>query len=142
MPTPMSAERAREFLAEGNRSAVLATVRADGRPHAVPVWYAPDGADLVVNISQDTVKGRAIAASGQVALVVQEDAPPYTFVTVDGTAEIVTDPTRVRAGSELIARRYLPAEAVDGFVGYATAPGKVLVVIHPAHTVGVDAVAG
>ncbi|HWD01297.1 MAG TPA: PPOX class F420-dependent oxidoreductase [Amycolatopsis sp.] len=142
MPTPMSAERTREFLTEGTRSAVLATVRPDGRPHAVPVWYAPDGADLVINISQDSVKGRAIAASGQVALTVQEDVPPYSFATVDGTAEVVTDPARVRAGSELIARRYLPAEAVDGFVGFSTAPGKVLVVIHPDHTVGVDAVAG
>ncbi|MEV8610646.1 pyridoxamine 5'-phosphate oxidase family protein [Amycolatopsis sp. NPDC051373] len=104
MATPMSAERARTFLIEGSRSAIFVTVRADGRPHAVPVWFAA--------------------------------------VSVNGTAEIVTDPARVRSGSELIARRYLPAEGVDQFVGYATSPGKVLVVVHPSHTTGVDAVAG
>ncbi|WP_432844763.1 PPOX class F420-dependent oxidoreductase [Amycolatopsis sp. CA-161197] len=142
MATPMSAERARAYLAEGNRSAIFVTVRADGRPHAVPVWFATDGDDLLVNITQDSVKGRAIAASAEVALTVHDDVAPYSFVSVNGTAEIVTDPTRVRSGSELIARRYLPAEGVDQFVGYATSPGKVLIAVHPTHTTGVDAVAG
>ncbi|MGW4488944.1 PPOX class F420-dependent oxidoreductase [Amycolatopsis sp. NPDC004368] len=142
MATPMSPERCRAFLAEGTRSAIFVTVRPDGRPHAVPVWYAPDGDDLLVNITQDSVKGRALASSAEVAMTVHDDAPPYSFVSVNGTAEVVTDPARVRSGSELIARRYLPAEGVEGFVGYATAPGKVLVVVHPTHTAGVDAVAG
>lgn len=29
----------RAFLLEGTRTAKLATVRKDGRPHVVPVWF-------------------------------------------------------------------------------------------------------
>ena len=31
------------FLRDRARTAVLATVRADGRPHAAPVWFDLDG---------------------------------------------------------------------------------------------------
>jgi hypothetical protein len=34
----------------------LATTRADGRPHVVPIWFVLDGDDLVFNTGADTVK--------------------------------------------------------------------------------------
>lgn len=142
MPEPMTPERGREFLAEGQRSAVLATVRPDGRPHAVPLWYAVDGEDVLINVSADSVKGRAIAGEPRVALSIHEDVPPYSFVMVEGTAEVVTDPDEIRRGATEIARRYLPAEAVDGFVGYGTSEGKVGVRIRVDRITGVDRVAG
>ena len=142
MPEPMTPDRSREFLAEGQRSAVLATVRPDGRPHAVPLWYAVDGDTVLINVSADSAKGRAIAHEPRVTLSVHEDVPPYSFLMVDGTAEIVTDPDEIRRDAGKIARRYLPAEAVDGFVGYATSPGKVGVRIRVDRLTGVDRVAG
>ena len=60
MPQQMTPEQRRAFLTEGTRTAVIATVRADGRPHAAPVWYALDGDDVLINMSEDTVKGRAL----------------------------------------------------------------------------------
>jgi PPOX class probable F420-dependent enzyme len=142
MPEQMTPERGREFLAEGQRSAVLATVRPDGRPHAVPLWYALDGDHVIINVSADSVKGRAIVSEPRVTLSVHEDVPPYSFVMVDGTAEVVTDPDEIRRDATEIARRYLPSEAVDGFVGYATSPGKVGVRIRVDRLTGVDRVAG
>jgi len=142
MPEPMTPDRSREFLAEGQRSAVLATVRPDGRPHAVPLWFAVDGDDVLINVSADSAKGRAIAHEPRVTLSVHEDVPPYSFLMVEGTAEIVTDPDEIRRGAAEIARRYLPSEAVDGFVGYGTAPGKVGVRIRVDRLTGVDRVAG
>ncbi|RJQ80669.1 PPOX class F420-dependent oxidoreductase [Amycolatopsis panacis] len=142
MPTTMTPGRALAFLAEGTRSAVLATVRPDGRPHAVPLWYAVDGSDVLLNLSRDSVKGRNLDNTPTLALTVHDDVAPYSFVTVEGDGEIVADPAQVRAGAEAIARRYLPAEARDGYVGYAVSPGKVLVRVRPARLTGVDAVAG
>ena len=40
----------------------LATVRADGRPHLAPVWYAVDEDGTVLfNTGETTVKGRNLA---------------------------------------------------------------------------------
>ena len=37
----------RSFLLTGARTAKLATVRPDSRPHVAPVWFTLDGDDLV-----------------------------------------------------------------------------------------------
>src|SRR5262245_7936830 len=107
MPQPMTDEARRAFLTTGTRTSVLATTRADGRPHAVPVWYGLDGDDILLNISANTVKAKAIRRDPRVTVVVDDDAPPYAFVMVEGDAELVTEPAALRAGSEVIARHYL-----------------------------------
>ena len=142
MPQTMNAEQRRAFMAAGTRSAVMATTRADGRPHAVPVWYAMDGDDVLVNTGADTVKGRDLARDPRVALVVHDDRPPYAFVMVEGVAELLGEPEAVRAGSALIGRHYLDPQALDGWVAYATSPGKVLVRVRPTNVVAVDKVGG
>jgi nitroimidazol reductase NimA-like FMN-containing flavoprotein (pyridoxamine 5'-phosphate oxidase superfamily) len=38
----MTADEVRAFLAAGPRTGTLATLRADGRPHATPFWYDVD----------------------------------------------------------------------------------------------------
>nr|MBA2713767.1 pyridoxamine 5'-phosphate oxidase family protein [Rubrobacteraceae bacterium] len=35
----MKEEEYKGFLLDRARTAILATVRADGRPHAAPVWF-------------------------------------------------------------------------------------------------------
>ena len=39
----MSEEEYLGFLTSGTKTGKLATVRADGRPHVVPVWFAARG---------------------------------------------------------------------------------------------------
>ena len=38
-----------EFLSDGTRTAKLATVRKDGRPHVAPIWYDLDGDEVFMN---------------------------------------------------------------------------------------------
>jgi PPOX class probable F420-dependent enzyme len=140
MPQEMTPDARRAFLTEGARTAVLATTRADGRPHAVPVWYGMDGDDILVNITAETVKGKALRRDPRVTVVVDDDAPPYAFVMVEGDAELVGEPGALRVGSEIIARHYLDGPAVDGWLEYATGPDKVLVRIRPTRVVAVDKV--
>jgi len=49
----MTTDEARAFLRERPRTAKLATVRADGRPHIAPVWFALDGAQWGRAMSPD-----------------------------------------------------------------------------------------
>ncbi|GAA3435851.1 PPOX class F420-dependent oxidoreductase [Kutzneria kofuensis] len=142
MPEPMSLARQHEFLAEGARTAILVTMRSSGRPHAVPVWYALDGSDIVLFTGAATVKGRALQANPLVTVVVDDDRPPYSFVSVEGTAELSTDPAELRRCVELIANRYLPPDQAAGFVEYGTGPGNLLVRVRPTHVIAQDRVAG
>ncbi|MEU3626065.1 PPOX class F420-dependent enzyme [Amycolatopsis coloradensis] len=145
MPEKMTDDQRRAFLTEGTRTAVFATVRPDGRPHAVPVWFALDGDDVLVNLGADTVKGKALKENPCVSVVADDPRPPYSFVSVEGVAEIVSDPDEVRRGSALIAERYLGEagqETIDGWLAYATSPGKVLVRVRPKHLVAIAKVGG
>ena len=64
------ANKVRSFLtAVPPRTGIVATVRADGRPHAAPVWYAVDeDGSVLFNTGAATVKGRNLARSGWAAL--------------------------------------------------------------------------
>ena len=142
MPEPMSAARQREFLTEGARTAILVTVRASGQPHAVPVWYALDGDDVVLFTGADSVKGKAMRANPRVTLVVDDDQPPYAFVSVEGTAEITDDATELRRCAILISERYLPPAEAAQFVDYGSGPGNILVRIKATRVIAQDRVAG
>ncbi len=86
------------------RTGKLATVRADGRPHVAPIWYAvdDDGA-LCFNTCERTVKGRNLLREGRAAICVDDERPPFSFVTVEGEVEIVRDLGVVRQWAEPIA---------------------------------------
>ncbi|HEV2238245.1 MAG TPA: PPOX class F420-dependent oxidoreductase [Ktedonobacterales bacterium] len=80
----MNAEQTRAFLLAGSRTAQVATVRADGRPHVVPVWFALDGDDVIFTAGHDTVKARNIARDGRVSLCVEDPTPPFAYVMIEG----------------------------------------------------------
>jgi pyridoxine/pyridoxamine 5'-phosphate oxidase len=50
----------RTFLLSGTRTAKLATVRLEGRPHVGPVWFDLDGDHLIFMTGTGTVKGKNI----------------------------------------------------------------------------------
>ena len=54
---PMTRDELRAFLLEGTRTAKLATVRADGRPHVAPVWFDLGGASAVVHADSEAIHG-------------------------------------------------------------------------------------
>ena len=95
------------FLTEGTRTAKLATTRADGRPHVVPVWFVMDGDDILFSTSATSVKGRNLRRDGRVSLCVDDERPPYAFVRVDGVVKVSDDPGEVRRVSYRTALRYV-----------------------------------
>ena len=50
------------------RTAVLATVRADGRPHVAPIWFDLDDDILVFTTGENTVKARNMRRDSRVSL--------------------------------------------------------------------------
>jgi PPOX class probable F420-dependent enzyme len=88
---------ARKRLA-ASRIGHLATVRADGRPHVVPIVFAVEGsrvyaiADPKPKRGMDLLRHRNIAANPAVSLLVDEYHEPWRgiwWVRADGDARIV-----------------------------------------------------
>src|ERR1019366_10454008 len=106
---PMSAPEMRAFLtASPARTAKLATVRADGRPHVAPVWYlVDDDGTVVFSTGSSTVKGRNLAREGYAALCVDDDRPPFSFVIVEGVVEILEELAQVREWAARLGGRYM-----------------------------------
>ncbi|QDQ15235.1 PPOX class F420-dependent oxidoreductase [Streptomyces spectabilis] len=127
MAQKMTDEQWRAFVSQGTRTGKLSTVRADGSPHVAPIWFLLDGDDLVFNTGKDTVKGRNLARDGRVALCVDDDAPPFAFVVLQGRAELSEDLEQVRHWAARIGSRYMGEDRAEEFGARNGVPGELLV---------------
>ena len=137
MANAMSPEQIRAFLTDGTRTGKLATVRADGRPHIAPIWYALDeadnewGYDLIFNTGAETVKGRNIRRDNRVMLSVDDERPPFAFVLTEGIAEVSDDLAEMLPWATRIGGRYMGAEQAKAFGKRNTTAGELLVRLRP-----------
>lgn len=115
------------FLTAPPRPGIVATTRADGRPHAAPVWYDLDGDAIVFTTGADTVKGRNLASDPRMTLCVQDQEPPFSFVMVEGTAELIDDPDEVRRCATRLGGRYMGEERAEEYGARNAVPGELLV---------------
>jgi PPOX class probable F420-dependent enzyme len=125
----MSSEEVWAFLDGEVRPAILSTVRADGRPHAAPVWYVVDERTLVFNTGDDTVKGRNIARDPRVSMCVQDDRPPFAFVIVEGIAALTDD--GLLEWATQIGGRYMGAAQAAAYGARNGVPGELVVRVTP-----------
>jgi PPOX class probable F420-dependent enzyme len=137
----MTPERRREFLAQGTRTAMLATTRADGRPHVAPVWFVLDGDDLVFTTAATSVKGRTLARDPRVCLAVDEPVPPFSFVMVEGVATITEDPAELLHFATLLGGRYMGADSAEEYGRRNGGAGELLVRVTPARIVAQERIA-
>jgi PPOX class probable F420-dependent enzyme len=126
------------FLTEGTRTAKLATVRRDGRPHVVPVWFVLDGDDLLITTSNNSVKGRAMRRDPRVAACIDDDHPPFAFVMIEGTVTLVEDPHAVLTAATRIALRYVGPDKADAYGRLNGGDGTMAVRITPQNIVSED----
>lgn len=139
---PMSAEQCRAFLSHGSRTAKLATVRKDGRPHVAPVWFLLDGEDLVFMTHEDSVKGRTLARNPQVMISVDEEVFPYGFVLVEGAATCSRPATaELSDWSRRIAERYVPEDMIESTAERNAVEGELLVRVRVTKLIGAAGVA-
>jgi PPOX class probable F420-dependent enzyme len=132
---PMSESEVRDFLTSTPaRTAKLATVRADGRPHVAPVWFVlDDDGCLVFNTGQDTVKGRNLIREGRAAVCVDDDRPPFSFVVVEGSVEIIDDLAQVRDWAGRLGGRYMGEDRAEEYAERNGVAGELLVRLRPEH---------
>ena len=132
----MTAAEWRAFVAEPVRPAMLATVRPDGRPHVAPIWIDLDGDDSVMfTTGADTVKGRAVRADPRVAICVDDDQPPFSYVLLEGTAQVSDDLDEMLVWATRIGGRYMGAERAEEFGRRNAVDTELLVRVTPTRIV-------
>ncbi|KJY19313.1 MULTISPECIES: PPOX class F420-dependent oxidoreductase [Streptomyces] len=130
MAKKMTQEEWRAFVSHSTRTGKLSTVREDGSPHVAPIWFVLDGDSFVFNTGKDTVKGRNLARDGRVALCVDDDRPPFSYVVLQGRAEIsgyADDADGMLVWATRIAARYMGEEAAEAFGRRNAVPSELLV---------------
>lgn len=115
------------MLASPARTAKLAVVRADGSPHVAPVWVDLDDDQIVFMTAADTIKGKAILRDPRVSLCWDDESPPFSFVTIAGTAETTDDPEELLRWATRIAGRYMGAGLAEQYGRRNAVPPEMVV---------------
>ena len=132
----MTPEEYHQFMLGTARTGKLATVREDGRPHIAPIWFHMDGEVIVFMTNEATVKGRNIRRNPRVSLCVDDEKPPFAFVIIDGTAEIVQPtPAEFLEWSTRIATRYMGAELGSSYGKRNAVDGEYLIRLSPTRII-------
>lgn len=133
----MSRDEWLAFLRAPVRPAMLATTRAVGQPHLVPIWYdVDDDGSILFNTGATSVKGRNMRRDARVALCVQDDQPPASFLgptpfgtdcqrttaTGDPTGHskisVVEVPLHDAGSAQVVAEPHIPLSDFRGTPGY------------------------
>ncbi len=133
---PMTGEEIRRFIrSTPARPGLLATVRADGRPHVAPVWIdLDDDGSVVFTTGAETVKGRNLRRTGRAAICVDDDRPPFSFVTLEGPVTMDDNLVHLREWAARLGGRYMGADRAEEYGARNGVPGELLVRLHPERT--------
>ncbi len=125
----MTLQERDDFL-RGVHVGILAVDEPGRGPLAMPIWYICRDGAIEIGMDGDSLKARLLRAAGRATLTVQDEAPPYKYVCVEGPVEI-----RAEAGDTLeMASRYLGAELGEWYA--TTNPStaaSVVAILQPEH---------
>ena len=142
MARDMAPEEVRRLLTEGARTAKVATTSRDGHPHVSPVWFVLDGEELVFTTGRDRPKGLHLRRDPRLALLVEDERPPFAFVHVRGRAGLYEGAPDLVEWTTRIAGRYMGAEQAETYGRRNAVPEELLVRVTPERVIAKADVAG
>ncbi|GAC1459852.1 MAG: PPOX class F420-dependent oxidoreductase [Ktedonobacteraceae bacterium] len=118
----------RAFLLDTVRTSKLATVRADGRPHVVPIWFDLDSENrLYFNTWHTTMKAKNMRRDSRVCMSVDDEHPPFTFAMLEGTAEFIDDAKVSLYWATRFGGRYMGSDQAEAYGKRNSVEGELLV---------------
>jgi PPOX class probable F420-dependent enzyme len=137
--TEMSKAQIGRFLIQGTFTGKLATVKKDGNPHVVPIWFVLDKGnsrgkvgDIIFTTGDTSVKANNIQRDNRVSICIDDQIPPFSFVTIFGTAKIYPYKQKeVFKWAKKIAARYMGKGNAEAYGRRNSDEGLVLVRIKP-----------
>jgi PPOX class probable F420-dependent enzyme len=142
--TRMSTQEIVRFLMQGTFTGKLATTRKDRGSHVVPLWFVLDNKNskdqigsIVFIIYDKSVEAKNIIQDNRVSICIDDQMPPFSFVTIFGTARIYPYiQEEVLFWATKIAGRYMGKENADEYGRRNSGEGTVLVRITPERIIG------
>jgi PPOX class probable F420-dependent enzyme len=125
----------RNFLIEQVRTAKMATVREDGRPHVTPVWFVLDGDTLVFTTWHTSVKAINIGRDRRVCLCVDDEKPPFSYIQIEGIAVMSAGSEELNYWGTRIAGRYMGEDLAEAYGKRNSVEGELLVRVTPTKIV-------
>jgi PPOX class probable F420-dependent enzyme len=117
-----------EELLKGKNFCHVATLRADGSVHGVPVWVDVQEGRPVLNTAEGRAWPRNLERDPRVTLTVQNMENPYEYLAVRGH---VAERTHEGAGEHIdaLAKKYMGVER------YPRQPGeqRLIIRVEPEH---------
>jgi len=98
----------------------LSTVRPDGRPHLVPVWFLWDGETILIFSQPNQQKLRNLQHNPNVVVALDTAGQGDDVVMIEGKAELLNDPG-VSAALPAYAEKYKQRLELYGWTGEAMA---------------------
>jgi PPOX class probable F420-dependent enzyme len=138
--TQMSNKEIKKFLMQGTLTGKLATVKKDKSPHIVPVWFVLDQShnrgggleDIVFMTGVDSLKAKNIQCNNKVSFCVDDQTPPFSFVTVFGIARMYHyNQTKLFKWATRIAERYMGKDKAEAYGKRNSGEGEVVIRVKP-----------
>jgi PPOX class probable F420-dependent enzyme len=141
--TEMSKAEIARFLMQGTFTGKLATVKKDGSPHVVPIWFVVENGkgrskvgNMIFTTVDTSVKANNIQRNSRVSICIDDQKFPYTFVTIHGIAKIYPYKQKeVLEWSTKIAERYVGKKKSKTYGEVNSGEGAVLVRIKPTKVI-------
>ena len=135
----MTKTEIRTFLKKETFTGKLATVKKDGSPHVVPIWFVlayQNNEDNLGNIYFTTfigsIKAENIRRDNRISICIDDQTPPFSFVTIHGTAKLYPYRQKeVLKWATRIAKRYMGKKHSRAYGERNSGEGAVLVQIKP-----------
>jgi PPOX class probable F420-dependent enzyme len=150
--TEMSKKEIEKFLMHSTFTAKLATVKKDGNPHVVPLWFMLDDRkdqarkglkDIVFAIYDSSVEALNIQRDNRVSICVDDQTPQFSFVTIFGTARMVHQKyNELLKWNTRIAQRYVGKRNAKAYGERNSTEGVVLVRVKPTKIIAEKDIAG
>jgi len=123
----MTKEECMQFLRGPVRTGKLATVRKDGQPLVVPVWYDLEGETVVFMTAQDSIKAKNMRRDPRVSLCVDDEVTPFAYVELEGTVVMSDDADQALDWATRIGGRYMGRELAETYGKINSGAGVLIV---------------
>lgn len=132
----MTSDEREQYLADLHVG-VIAVERPGRAPLAVPIWYAyQPGGEVLLWTQADSLKHRLIRDAGRFAITVQDEQPPYRYVTAEG--DVIAIEQAEESEARAIAVRYLGEQDGGQFADENLNAESIVIRMRPQRWLSMD----
>ena len=136
----MTKSEIKKFLMKDTFTGKLATVKKNGSPHVVPIWFVVEvnsrNRNKVRNIyfttGRESVKSKNIQRDSRVSICVDDQTVPFSFVSICGIAKLIPYRQKeILKRATKIAERYMGKKNARAYDERNSGEDEMLVRIIP-----------